>query len=201
MPEKHNFQRLTCLLLSIITVGLIADEASGQVAPSDISINHDEIKILYKRNKESGYRILDAVAIIDAEPEDILRIIVDYEHFSEFMPRVKSTEVFHHTSDSARYLSNVVMPWPLSDIWYELAVSIDTLEYTTKWRMIRGSILDTKGGWTITKESKGTRVIYHVEALLDSSFPEFAIKIAQKKTVKDIMKAVRNRTRSAIQSR
>ena len=185
----------------MILAGLISADALGQIAPSDIVINGDEIKILYERDKTSGYRILDAVAIIDAEPRDILSVIIDYEHFSEFMPRVKSTEVFHQTTDSALYLANVVTPWPLDDIWYKLAVSIDTLENTTKWRMISGSILDTRGSWTLTKEQNGTRVVYHVEALLDSSFPEFAIKIAPKKTVNDIIKAVRNRTHSINTSR
>ncbi len=197
----YNFQRLTDTFFFMILTGLISADASGQFAPSDIVINGDEIKIFYERDKTSGYRILDAVAIIDAEPRDILGVIIDYVHFSEFMPRVKSTEVFYQTTDSVFYLANVVMPWPLDDIWYKLAVTIDTLENRTKWRMISGSILDTRGSWTLTKEQKGTRVVYHVEALLDSSFPEFAIEIAQKKTVNDIIMAVRNRARSINTSR
>lgn len=58
--------------------------------------------------------------------------------------------------------------------------------------MLDGSILDTRGWWHINSQAGGiSRVVYHVEALLKPGFPEFAVKLAQKKTVKDVVKAVR----------
>lgn len=114
------------------------------------------------------------------------------------MPRVMSTEIYYQSIDSSRYRTDLKMTWPLKDIWYELSVRMDTVKYEIRWTMLSGNILDTKGFWKLRETEDGSIVvIYHAEVLLDSGFPEFAIRIFQKKTVKNIMKAIRNRAEAS----
>ncbi|MCH8304727.1 MAG: hypothetical protein IIB94_06295 [Candidatus Marinimicrobia bacterium] len=128
----------------------------------------------------------------------IFSVITDYENYPDFMPRVMSTEIYYQSIDSSRYRTDLKMTWPLKDIWYELSVRMDTVKYEIRWTMLSGNILDTKGFWKLRETEDGSIVvIYHAEVLLDSGFPEFAIRIFQKKTVKNIMKAIRNRAEAS----
>ena len=156
-------------------------------------LKKNEVKIDYSR-LDNGYRMVDAYASVNADPLTIMSVIADYENYPDFMPRVKSTEIYYQSMDSSHYRVDLNMPWPLNDIWYELSVTMDSVKYEIRWTMLNGNILDTKGFWNLRKTEDGSiLVIYHVEVLLDSGFPEFAIRIAQKKTVKNVMKAVRKR--------
>lgn len=166
--------------------------------PEIPSLKKSEIKIDYYK-EESGYRVVDAYVSVKADPLTILSVIADYENYPDFMPRVKSTEVYYQSIDSSRYRTDLKMPWPMSDIWYENFVTMDTVKYEIRWKMLNGSILDTKGFWKLRETEDGSFiVIYHAEVLLDSGFPEFIIRIFQKKTIKNIMKAIRKRTKQVV---
>lgn len=161
--------------------------------PEIPKLKKNEIKIDYSKD-ENGYRIVDAYALVKADPLTIISVIADYENYPDFMPRVKSTDIYYMSLDSAHYRTDLKMPWPLNDIWYVISVKSDTVKYEIRWVMLEGNILDTKGFWKLRESENGSvLVIYHAEVLLDSGFPEFAVRIVQKKTVKNILKAIRKR--------
>lgn len=189
----NNLRNLTKSRLVIATAFLFLIQI-----PEIPILKKNEIKIEYSKD-ENRYRITNAYALVNADLLTVLSVIADYENYPDFMPRVKSTKIYYQSRDSSRYRTDLNMPWPMNDVWYELSATRDTLKHEISWTMLNGNILDTKGFWRVHETDDGFIVlIYHSEVLLDSGFPEFVIRIFQKKTVKKMMKAIRSRAETSV---
>ncbi len=143
-----------------------------------------------------------ALAIINAPPVDVLRVLRDYPHFQEFMPYVASAKIDEHVGN--RWLVSYVIKGPLGigDREYQMEVfdekdvddGVETLvsrfQYTGK-----GNIKDTRGTWHLVPIHDGahTFVRYVVRTDPGGSFPGWLKNRIASSGLPRVIEAVRRR--------
>jgi ribosome-associated toxin RatA of RatAB toxin-antitoxin module len=117
-------------------------------------------------------RTLEAVGLIKASRENIVRVLTDYKKYPEFMPNVSRIEVVEQRGNEA--VLNYTLTLPLKKIKkYRLRISESEFANNISsidWRMqkwpelkIEETISDTTGYWHIEEKSENiSLVLYHV---------------------------------------
>src|SRR5262249_20107779 len=59
-----------------------------------------------------------AIGIFDATPDEVYRVLTDFEKYPEFAPRVTSSRVVDRQGDKRTFVMlQTNLPWPVSDAW------------------------------------------------------------------------------------
>ena len=99
------------VILTIIAV--VASGAAGLVSADPVegtgSVNspgpdwteayHKNGLVIFTKDIAEGRRLI-AVSEVEAPPEAVFNVLVDFEHYREFMPYVKESEVLSRTGDN-----------------------------------------------------------------------------------------------------
>ena len=149
-------------------------------AANFISLNEHEKKVISKgeiivreinaAGKKS--RTFEAIGLIKASRENVVRVLTDYKKYPEFMPNVTRIEIVEQTGNEA--VLNYTLTLPLGKIKkYRLRISERTLADKTsilEWKMqkwpelkMEETISDTTGYWHIEEKGENiSLVLYHV---------------------------------------
>jgi ribosome-associated toxin RatA of RatAB toxin-antitoxin module len=117
-------------------------------------------------------RTFEAIALIKASRDNILRVLKDYKKYPEFMPNVSHIEIVEQRGSEA--VINYTLSLPMGKIKkYRLNISERTPENqlsVLEWHMLKWpglkmeeSIKDTTGFWQIEEKSENiSLLLYHV---------------------------------------
>jgi len=142
----------------------------------------------------SGCQIVTATAKLHATSENVWSAITDFEHYGEFMPRVSNCTVLQSTADSMAVGINLDIPWPASDIYYEIKIIPRQNHLFFRWDNIRGDLEVNRGYWLIENIGENTiQLTYHVCVKLKTILPNFMVQFAQQITTKNLIIAVAER--------
>ena len=222
------------VILAVIAV--VASEATGLVAAEQIertgrvnSPGPDWTEAYYKnglviftKDIAEGRRVI-AVSEVEAPPEAVFDVLVDFEHYREFMPYVKESEVLSRTGDNEVVTYARIAPPFISE-----------RDYPLKVRLTRGSAAgdDTrKGGafkveWTALPEAKPevegvvrvklnegswlaepldggrrTRLTYTLLTDPGGLIPDFVFDLSNTVAIPELFDAVRKRSAEAVSRR
>jgi len=121
--------------------------------------------------------------VIDAPPERVFDVIVDYDHYAEFLPEVKEAK------SSGRRGNEVDVHYGIDlvkRIHYTLHM-VEDRPRSVRWTFVKGEVMrDNRGSWTLEPTTEGkTRATYTIEvgvgplvpraivnALVDQSLPK-----------------------------
>ena len=85
-----------------------------------------------------------AIGVFDATPEEIFRVITEYEHYNSFIPRVVSSQVIDRHGDTSAFVFLLTdLPWPVRDAWVLAQFEHEQLganTYRIRFWQIRGSL-------------------------------------------------------------
>lgn len=181
---KHVRHTLSALALAALCFGT----AAGAIGNIDVkAVDPGPGKM--KEVRAAGY--------IDAPPAKVWKAVTDYGHYNQFMPRVKESNLERRSSNSAIATMKLDLPMPFSGTWYTNRYDENAKAMTTKWRMLKGSIKHTEGGWTLKPQGKGTHATYIVKTDLGGVLiPQVLQNEVTKRTLPDIFRAVERRARS-----
>jgi ribosome-associated toxin RatA of RatAB toxin-antitoxin module len=134
-----------------------------------------------------------AVTLVNASPETVWRVLVDYPRHSELYPRVTSSEVLEADADHTlvRYVVGV---GPFS---FGLHVNNypDESRGRLEWRLDRdrrnGLFRDSWGYWQV--ESRGAGVLLTYAMAARTMLPAFLVRGAEHEGLVETVKAVRER--------
>ena len=142
----------------------------------------------------ADHQIVSAIALLDAEPEKIWQAITDFENYAEFMPQVMLCNRDRIDEKSSKVFIDLDVPWPVSNIYYEMKISERSDHLFFRWDHIGGDLIENKGFWSLEVIAPNqTKLTYHVCVKTKSVLPNFIIRLAQKIKTKDIFYAVEKR--------
>ncbi|PKL78647.1 MAG: hypothetical protein CVV27_03030 [Candidatus Melainabacteria bacterium HGW-Melainabacteria-1] len=175
------------LLTAIAAVALALPQTASAVGNVDVkAVDHGPGKL--KEVKAVGY--------IDAPPAKVWKAIIDYGGYAKFMPRMKKSTLETRNANMAIATMYLDLPFPFSGTWYTNRYDENPKAMSLKWRMLKGSIKHTDGGWSLKAQGKGTLATYIVRT--DPGvplIPKILADEATKRTIPDIFKAVERRAK------
>ncbi|MDR0966732.1 MAG: hypothetical protein LBM75_09600 [Myxococcales bacterium] len=169
--------------------------------------------LVYARDKQgSTIKALRAVGTIDAPPHVVMRILADYERYTETMPYTEKSQVLARESDGAVIFYTVIDPPIVSRRDYALRITDES-----DWRGGRGYLrtrwtLSDKGpppqdghvrvplndgSWTLQPRHGGTKTyaIYDLFTDPGGSLTTFIINKANRSTIPDLFEVLRKHSK------
>ncbi len=106
--------------------------------------------------------------VVNVTPDQMMKVIADYEKYPEFLPEVKRISVSNRTDRTV-------------DVTYEIEV-VKRLQYTlrlttdglvTRWQFVSGDLFKkNEGSWTLRAEPDGrTHATYSLEVAIGGLIP------------------------------
>ena len=145
---------------------------------------------------------ITGMAVIDAPPQMIWRIIDRCGDYKKTMPRTLMAAEISRKGNKVRCTLTVDMPYPLDDLT-SVTDSVHTVvpgkKYVRAWTLVRGDYTKNDGSWTIVPfNESGTRslVVYKLHVEPKTDVPDAIKRAAQKRALPDLMEKLRSHFRS-----
>ncbi len=132
-----------------------------------------------------------ANAYLDAPVEKVWQVLVHYENYHRFLPRVKTSELNRRKGNMAIATMRLDLPFPMNGTWYTNRYIENPQQKTIEWIMLKGSLKATTGRWKLRSQGKGTAVEYRLRT--DPGIPlipKALIDMGTKRTIPEVLKAV-----------
>ncbi len=184
--------------------GRYARSPSGKPLTEEDRTELDKGKILVQLSEIPGTRVKrsQAVALIDAAPEQVFGVLTDYAEFPHFVPYCKKVELKKTEGDRAWVRFELDFPWPIGDRHYVVRLTdrCETDSGTTIWASRwtyepnSGNINDTYGSWEVLAY-KGGRSFIRYTVFTDSGgkLPNWARNMGARIAVTNVIRGVRKR--------
>lgn len=198
--------------LSIILIGLcLLVLNSGDVFAKSIEERLKAGEIVVTPLQKDDIQGVQTLALIDAELEDVWKVITDFEHFKDFMPLTEESKVLAKKGNILYYQGTIKL-FPFT-VTYTIKHTFNTKnknKWVDRWEMGKEKYaykqegLNFKrnfGSWILKREGKKTRSIYTAYVEYDITIPisEAVIKritnLLLKVSAPDVIKATRKRVK------
>ena len=177
---------LTALLIALLpplTAGQIADLRRGRVVV--------EAKI------EGSAGSAHALALTRCPRDAVWSVLLDHEHFPEFMPHVQSMQVLQRTATTERALQAVDAV--VSTVRYALDYRFDKPGYRIDYALaldLPHDIAAARGWWLLWRAPGGTLIEYETAVDAGKPVPDFIKRYLSGRGATDALDALRKRAES-----
>ncbi|MFN8321189.1 MAG: START domain-containing protein [Chitinophagales bacterium] len=145
------------------------------------------IKVFTKKSKWGRLRDSKAVMLVSASPEEMLRLLTDFDNYPSWVPRCKKANVVARLSDN-EFIAHIVFnaPWPVADRDCVLKVKIErdtktgtiTMTETSEPKYLKpedGTIRVEQlvAKWKFTPKADGTEVTNEYSSNPGGSIPDW----------------------------
>ena len=92
-----------------------------------------------------------ASGVIEAPPGRVWPVLRDCEHYREFLPGVRESELKSRVNGVAVCATEIDLPFPLGDLRSEMRVSETEIDggFRRSWTLIEGNYERNQGSWTL----------------------------------------------------
>jgi len=92
-----------------------------------------------------------ASGVIEAPPGRVWPVLRDCEHYREFLPGVRESELKSRVNGVAVCATEIDLPFPLGDLRSEMRVSETEIDggFRRSWTLIEGNYQRNQGSWTL----------------------------------------------------
>jgi hypothetical protein len=141
-----------------------------------------------------------AIGTIAAPIDEVIKGIQNVKEHTRYFPRLMEARLVSGSGNVRVVHQKIDVPFPLQDRSYDItttasrtAAPLDVFQSTWKYIQGSGNIVDTTGGWTLTPiDARTTLAYYHVRADIGTWLPQWLLNIANKSTLPDVIKGMRN---------
>jgi ribosome-associated toxin RatA of RatAB toxin-antitoxin module len=144
-----------------------------------------------------GRKQIRCAAIVASSPEQVWKVVTDYDHFSEIFPHI-STSKGVRESDGRWHITgeirSVIGHWPM-DLHVQHEESAP--KFVASWDEPYGSWKVNRGSWVITPHGSGETLLEYNLELNVSPFPDFVVRTVLLDQLKPVLKAVANRAQQS----
>jgi hypothetical protein len=197
------------LLLVALTLPLIAAKPNPNPWEK-MNEESDGIVIFARDVPNSGIKEVKAEILIDAPPARVWKVLLDSDHFIDFMPYVEEVKTVARDSASIWYLYQRLSPPLVSrrdyTLLHESTVDEANGIYVLQWRpanqkgpppvdgVVRIDICE--GSYTLegVESGKKTHITYWLYTDPGGSIPRWIANKANTSSLPDLLRAIRNRT-------
>ena len=182
---------------------LIVSLLGAFAAQADDKARLEKGEAIVRTVKVKGYEVAAAkmIAIIDAPPSRVWKIIDKCENYETTMPRIAKASELSRVGDKITCSVTVAMPFPLSNLTATTRAKHTVVKdklYKRAWTLVEGDYKKNTGSWTLTPYGDGSKtyVEYAVHAVPNISIPAFIQKKAQQSSLPKIIEMLRKQTKS-----
>ena len=120
--------------------------------------------------------------VIDATPEELLGVLLDFERYPEWAADIKDVEVRERDDEGRGTLVAYRAAAMGQSARYTLAYDYSDIPDSMSWKLVEGSIMRVlDGSYTFEAQDAGTLVTYHLEVDLIVPIPGFVKRRAEGK--------------------
>lgn len=174
---------LTALLIALLpplTAGQIADLRRGRV--------------LAEATIDGSAGTARALVLARCPRDCVWSVLIDHEHFPEFMPHVESVKVLQRTptTERAAQAVNAVV----STVRYVLDYRFDKPAYRIDYALaadLPHDIAAARGSWKLERAPGGTLVEYETTVDAGKPVPDFIKRYLSERGARDALDAIRKR--------
>jgi uncharacterized protein YndB with AHSA1/START domain len=114
------------LFLLFLSFSLSSFKKSGPVDEWVYEREKKGIKVFTKKSKWGKLRDSKAVMLVSESPEEMFRLLTDFDNYPKWLPRCKKARVVAHLNEK-EFIAQIVfnVPWPFKDRDCVLRVKVD----------------------------------------------------------------------------
>lgn len=187
-------------------------------------LRQGEIIVRARRLPDGNLRMGQVMGVVDAPIDKVWQVITDYNHFKDFMPRIsegfmldpeavagmtfeeirdwpkmerrlRKFKIEEVQGDTVYFYNRFDSPWPLSDRYYILKITLNPADHSTHWSMIAGNMEVNDGSWRLIPLKDKTLAIYTLRIDPGTPIPAAFLRLGMHITLPDVIKAVRRRVK------
>ena len=133
-----------------------------------------------------------AYGLFAVTPEQVFDAVVDFEHYSDFMPMTSVSRVERRDGDDVTFYTELLIT--VKRICYTLKLTCKRETTTVDWTMVSGDLKVNDGGWTLVPYGDGhTLARYNVHIETGFFVPSFMISKLTEGSLPEVIRAVRKR--------
>jgi hypothetical protein len=184
--------------------------ASAQQTPTMPALSEDQVNRLNQGEiivdvTNARVPIGDVLAVIDAPVERVAEVILDFDHWDEFIPNMSEAQVVERVDDGTLLCAGVTdTPWPMDDRSWTIratyqATQLDGVDvWVSGWDYVPGSgnLEDTEGYWLLVPwGADGSRTLlrYYLVVDLGTWVPDVLLSWGTENLLPDIVEGIRTR--------
>jgi ribosome-associated toxin RatA of RatAB toxin-antitoxin module len=146
---------------------------------------------------KNGFEMGKAIGVFDATPEEVFRVVTDYNRWKEYMPRVRASEVRDKKRDGATVEITLDLPWPVGKTEVTAKYHHEKQKggsFKVSFAKLKGNLKQYLGTMYIEPWSPGkSAVTYQVMAQPELLAPKSMINRSLQKTASGFVNALRQR--------
>jgi hypothetical protein len=183
--------RLIVPILLLIPLAAAAEEPTQRAR-----LEKGEIIVHLDEPQPGVAPLARVIGLIDAPPAKLWTLIDRCSLYSQYMPRIASSQELSRDGNTVRCQLVLDAPWPMSDI-SSITRAVHTATptlYRRTWTLESGDYLQNDGSWTLTPfDAAGTKTfaVYEVRSRLPKEPPGFVRELATQKALPGLINALR----------
>jgi len=174
--------------------------AAGCPAIAGLEARLHEGEVLVELHEVASSPIKEGCAIgwVPAPVDEVLEVIWNAEAYEEFLPHVADSSVAVGSGGEVLNTQVLALPFPIRDRHYTVRLERQSTAdggAEVRWTYVAGSgnVDETRGSWRLDAEGDSTWVTYRVLTDPGGMVPKWAANRAARKTLPDVLRAVRER--------
>jgi len=201
-PEPARIKKrivIPAIFISVAVLLLIVGTIRGNwtdAEPRNPSSPANGVVTQILRTTDGGKKIRCATIVANS-PEQVWKVVTDYDHFSEIFPNIRTSKGVRdpdgrwHLTGEVR---SIIGHWPM-DLHVRHEESAP--KFVASWDEPYGSWKVNRGSWVVTPHGSGETLLEYNLELTVSPFPDFVVRSVLLDQLKPILKAVANRALQA----
>ena len=134
---------------------------------------------------------------IDAQPGQLLEVLLDFDRYPQWAADIKDVEVLERDDESRGTLVRYRAAAMGQSARYTLAYDYSDVPHSMSWKLTEGSIMRVlDGSYTFEDQDEGTLVTYHLEVDLIVPIPGFVKRRAEGKIMGTALRELKKRVES-----
>jgi coenzyme Q-binding protein COQ10 len=132
--------------------------------------------------------------VIDVPPETLFDVIVDYDHYAEFLPEVKEARSRNRKGSEVDVDYGIDL---VKRIRYTLH-HVEERPRAVRWTFVKGDVMrDNHGSWTLEPTPDGkTRATYSIEVGVGPLVPRSIVNMLVDQSLPKLLEAFKKRAES-----
>lgn len=184
---------ILCIIISLLISGVSTATAKLNLdAKTRSDLENGKIIMTIEQNPRTKIFTPTGHSLVEANVEEVWRVITDFDHFGDFMPDV----VYYKPVGwkDGRLFVDCRVKVALIKMDYTLSYVIDEKNHTTYWFYVKGPIKDARGYFRIEPyNDKMVLVTYTTSLEIGKAIPGFVEETLGKTTFPSIFKSLKKR--------
>ena len=156
-PERISGRRPTIALVAAI-FAFGASMSTSAEAQDLMTLLRAGPVVSVEQSESGAFERCTAVVFIRAQPEQVWSVLVDFDRYTEFMPKLVGAEVRERSETSATVA--LELDTPVRNTRYVMAYELRRDSWEVRVRWVSGDLRDTFGDWRLVATRGGTLAYY-----------------------------------------